>query len=189
MRLSIFLVTAALVLSGCQNVRELGRRAPANPGPCPSALSLYDAHRIVNLHGGENFQNVGFTGEILNVRSLCRYYDDRPLVANLEIDMAFGRGPSAYGDTYVYNYFVAVTRRDSVVIHRETFPVQVRFRRGADRVYHRERIGTINIPRASDEISGENFEIIVGFELTDEQLAFNRSGRRFVVDAGRESRN
>ena len=32
--------------------------------------------------------------------------------------------------------------------------------------------------------SGENFEILVGFELTPEQLQFNRDGRRFRIDAG-----
>jgi hypothetical protein len=29
-----------------------------------------------------------------------------------------------------------------------------------------------------------NFEVIVGFELTDEQLELNRSGSRFRLDAG-----
>ncbi len=51
-------------------------------------------------------------------------------------------------------------------------------------VTQRERIDQIVIPRANEEISGENFEILVGFELTPEQLQFNRDGRRFRIDAG-----
>ena len=41
------------------------------------------------------------------------------------------------------------------------------------------------IPRADDSISGVNFEVIVGFELTPQQLEFNRSGNRFRLDAAK----
>ena len=46
-----------------------------------------------------------------------------------------------------------------------------------------EHINRIVIPRANADISGENFEILVGFDLTPEQLQFNRDGRRFRIDA------
>ena len=42
----------------------------------------------------------------------------------------------------------------------------------------------ISIPRADGSISGVNFEVVVGFELTPEQLEFNRAGKRFRLDAG-----
>jgi hypothetical protein len=47
-----------------------------------------------------------------------------------------------------------------------------------------EEIEGIVIPRANAEVSGENFEVLVGFELTPEQVQFNRDGKRFRVDAG-----
>ena len=40
------------------------------------------------------------------------------------------------------------------------------------------------IPRAAEGTSGENFEIIVGFELTESQREFNADGKRFRVSAG-----
>ena len=48
----------------------------------------------------------------------------------------------------------------------------------------KEVIQDIIIPRADETISGANFEVVVGFDLTDEQLAFNREGRRYRLDAG-----
>jgi len=48
-----------------------------------------------------------------------------------------------------------------------------------------ERVDKIVIPRVAEGTSGENFEIIVGFELTPEQRAFNADGKRFRVSAGR----
>ena len=41
----------------------------------------------------------------------------------------------------------------------------------------------ITIPRAAANITGENFEVLVGFEVTPEQAAFNREGNRFPVNA------
>ena len=86
----------------------------------------------------------------------------------------------------MYQYFVAVTRRDIGVIHRETFPLNVRFDSDQDRRYFTDTIDAISIPRAEEDTSGANFEILVGFELTDEQLAYNRSGQRFRVAAGQD---
>jgi len=187
MRSFAILAAAALLLNGCQSVSNALSEPEPNIGPCPTALSLYDAHRIVELEDGVvAYDNVGFTGEILGVRSLCSYYGDRPIIANLELDMAFGRGPAADGDTHVYEYFVAVTRRDIAVIEKQVFPITVRFQPDEDRVYLTESIDAISIPRASAETSGVNFEILTGFELTPEQLAFNRSGQRFRVSAGQD---
>lgn len=178
----LVLLAPVIALAGCSSLRE----RPDNPGPCPSALTLYDAARVVDLHGEPVYENVGFTGEIMAVRSLCRYYEDEPIVASLELDMGFGRGPAATGSTQTYHFFVAVTRRDVAVIEKQVFPIEVTFRPGEDRVYLQEEIDAITIPRANEETSGDNFEILVGFELTPEQLAWNRNGQRFRVDAGRD---
>jgi len=190
MRVSALLIgLSAAVLAGCQTINETIGTPEPNPGPCPSALALYDAHRVVQINGEDIvYENVGFTGEVLNVASLCRYTDKRatPIAMELGVRMAFGRGPAARGEVHTYEMFVAITRRDSVVIHRETFPIQVEFRPGQDRVERIEEFPEISIPRANADTSGANFEVIVGFELTDDELEFNRSGLRFRVDAGSE---
>lgn len=184
---SIALVAAVgSLLAGCSTVENILETGEPNIGPCPTAFALHDAHRYVELEGDIVYENVGFTGEILAVRSLCSYYGDRPILANLEIDLGFGRGPAASGSENTYEYFVAVTRRDMGMIEKEAFPIRVRFGSGEDRVFRTERVEAISIPRATPTTSGGNFEILVGFELTDEQIAFNRSGRRFRVAAGQD---
>ena len=188
MRITIASALAAgLLLTGCQGVRDTFGTPEQNPGPCPNALSLYDAHRLVEMQGEALiFENVGFTGEILNVASLCRYTDRRadPIEMEMGVRLAFGRGPAAVGDTHTYELFVAVTRTDRAIIHREVFPITVTFEPGQDRVEFIEAFDRIAIPRAEADTSGVNFEVIVGFELTEEQLEFNRDGLRFRVDAG-----
>jgi len=193
MRFSKLVMIAALAattaLAGCkstQEVLQIGEAAEANPGPCPRAFALYDASRIVEFRGdAERFANVGFTGEFQKVRSLCRYYGTTPIEGDLEMDINFGRGPATQGQsTATYEYFVAVTRKNIGVINKKTFPIQVTFPAGADRVTVTERVDKIVIPRAKEGTSGENFEIIVGFELTEAQREFNSEGKRFRVSAG-----
>ncbi len=174
---------ACLTLLGCSSNRTTQINAVTNPAPCPGASVLFDAARRVQINGEEALANVGFTGEILGVRSLCRYRGDEPIQADLEIDFGFGRGPAAAGSSETYQYFVAVTRRDAVVLAKEVFTVDANFNRG-DVVYASDRIRDIVIPRANEDVAGSNFEIVIGFELTEQELEFNRSGVRFRTSVG-----
>ena len=183
------IILGASTLAGCRSAQEafrVGEAAERNPGPCPRAFAIYDASRIVEFtgDGSERFENVGFTGEIENVRSLCRYFGTQPILGDLELTMSFGRGPAAVSDTATYEMFVAVTRKNIDVIDKVTFPVTVTFPAGTDRVRLTETVDRISIPRADEDTSGENFEIITGFVVTDAQRAFNKDGKRFRVNAG-----
>jgi hypothetical protein len=158
-----------------------------NAGPCPNAFALLDAARIVEFSnpGAEDFENVSYTAEIEAVRTLCRYVKDRPINADVELEIGFGRGPAASDNDHTYNLWVAVTRTDVAILDRVTIPIRVNFPRGEDRVYLRREINNIIIPRAEESTSGTNFEILIGFEVTPEQLEFNRLGKRFTIDAAR----
>lgn len=166
--------------------RVLGMDDRPNVGPCPLMGVLYDSARVVQFAeaNNERYANIAYTGEMQNINGLCRYVDADPITMALEIDMSFGRGPAATSDRQTYRYWVAVARRGRAPIEKAYFDVDVRFGRGESVVTRREQIEQIVIPRANPEISGENFEILVGFELTPEQLQFNRDGRRFRIDAG-----
>lgn len=167
--------------------RALGADSSPNVGPCPLMGVLAEASRQVSFAdpSREAMANVDYTAEMRGVRGLCRYVESDPITMNMTIDMAFGRGPAATADTHTYRYWVAVARRGRAPIAKEYFDVTVRFPRGEQVVTTTESIERIVIPRANADISGENFEVLVGFELTDAQLAFNRDGKRFVMGAGR----
>lgn len=183
-RLSAAPVIAALAtLTACSGGIGDALDSRPNAGPCPVSGSLYEASRIVELDGGQQFSDITYTGEITGVQLFCRYADDDPLTAELQLDFAFGKGPKATSDTHDYGYWIAVTRRNGTVLAREYFTVRAEFDDGPVDAA-REVISTITIPRADDSISGVNFEILVGFDLTEDQLAFNREGRRYRLDAG-----
>ena len=166
--------------------RLVGNDNRPNVGPCPLMGVLYDNSRMVDFAAPDNqrYSNIEYTAEMQGVRGLCRYVGADPITMSIEIQMAFGRGPASTSDRQTYRYWVAVTRRGRAPIEKAYFDVDVRWNRGESVVTRTEEIERIVIPRANEEISGENFEILVGFELTPEQLQFNREGRRFRIDAG-----
>ncbi len=161
-----------------------GDSSTANVGPCPAVRVLYDAQRFVELDGPERFENVGFTGEISRVSSSCRYIGDDPISISLQMDMAFGKGPKAVGASKDVTYFVSVTRKDLVPISRERYTQRFVIPAGTDRVSLQSAVTNVVIPRANKDVAGNNFEVFVGFELTDAQLEFNRDGKRFRIDSG-----
>ena len=161
------------------------RRLPSQKavGPCPFVKVLYDASRYQEFAGPESAANVGFTGEIQGVTAECSYKDDEPIKVELAVNFSFGRGPKAAGSEKSYGYWVAVTERNSLVLAKENFTVRGEFAPGADRVGVVDRIEDIVIPRARQTVSGSNFEILIGFDVTPEMAEFNRLGKRFRVNA------
>jgi hypothetical protein len=174
---------ALVGLGGCNTFSALDDRP--NVGPCPVAGVLYDAQRVVEIGEVERHENVGFTGAIEGVKGFCRYVGKNPITMEVEVSFAFGKGPKAVGDEKDYTYFVSVTRRDRSVLAKDISTIKVKFPKDADIVNRKETITGIVIPRASETVSGTNFEVIVGFELTPEQLAYNRSGKRFTINVQR----
>lgn len=165
--------------------RMIGNDDRPNVGPCPLMGVLYDNSRMVDFAeaGNQRYANIEYTGEMQGIRGLCRYVEADPIAMSIEVDMAFGRGPAATSNRETYRYWVAVARRGRAPIEKAYFEIDVRWNGDEAVVTRTEEIENIVIPRANPEVSGENFEILVGFELTPEQLQFNRDGRRFRIDA------
>ncbi len=156
----------------------------ANAGPCPGVKILYEASRFVELTGSERFENVGYTGEMQKVNSNCRYVNDSPITVSLSIEMALGKGPMAKGAYKDVKYWVAVTRKDIAPIDKQFFTGRVYFEPNEKTTTLITPDIGVEIPRRDKEVSGSNFEILVGYDLTPDQLKFNTDGKRFKIDAG-----
>ncbi|MDB5431488.1 MAG: hypothetical protein JWP35_2604 [Caulobacter sp.] len=160
-------------------------QALRNAGPCPYVKVLYDAGRYVDFkEGKEASSNVGFTGEIQGISAGCAYKGDEPIRISMDVLFALGRGPQATESHKTYRYWVAVTDRNREILAKEYFDLPVTFAAGQDRVMVNESLEGITIPRVDQKVSGSNFEVLIGFEVTPEQAAFNRDGKRFRVNAG-----
>jgi hypothetical protein len=156
-----------------------------NAGPCPFVKVLYDAARYVELKDNKETSGaVGYTGEIQGLSAGCSYKSSDPIKVQMEILFALGRGPQASGDHKTYRYWVAVTDRNREVISKAYFDLPVIFPAGQDRALITDTLKGISIPRADEKVSGGNFEVLIGFDVTPEMVAFNRDGKRFHANAG-----
>ena len=149
-------------------------------GACPTVKVLYDAARYHDFDQGVlSLSKAKYTGEINGVASDCGYLGDKPIEVGMIIGFSLGKGPMAKSDSTVYRYWIAVTQRDKRVLAKQYFTLPVTFEKGQSIINTAVRIEDIVIPRANDKVSGENFEILVGFDVTPEMAAFNAEGKRF----------
>jgi hypothetical protein len=156
-----------------------------NAGPCPYVKVLYDAGRYIELKDNkETISAVGYTGEIQGLSSGCSYKSDEPIKVRMEVLFALGKGAQATGHQHTYRYWVAVTDRNNAVINKEYFNLPVTFPAGQDRTMVTDKIEGIVIPRIKPTVSGSNFEVLIGFDVTPDMVAFNRLGKRFRPNAG-----
>jgi hypothetical protein len=156
-----------------------------NAGPCPFVKVLYDAARYLEFKDNvEASANVAYSGEIENISSACAYKGAEPVKVQMRMLFQLGRGPQGRESRKTYRYWVAVTDRNHAVIDKEYFNLPVTFPAGQDRVSVTDGIAGVTIPRATSKVSGANFEILTGFEVTPQMADFNRQGKRFKANAG-----
>ena len=154
-------------------------------GACPYVKVLYDAARFEEFKSAEEASSaVAYTGEIQSVTSDCTYKGDEPIRVKVAVQFMLGRGPQATDSHKTYGYWVAVTHRNRSVLAKQEFSLPVSFPAGQDRVGLSEQLGDILIPRKDSSVDGDNFEILVGFDVTPAMAEFNEDGKRFHVDAG-----
>ena len=167
------------------DLRQAPLPSQKNAGPCPYVKVLYDAGRYEEFkEGQEASASVAYTGEIQSLNAVCDYKGLAPIHNQIQIRFALGRGPQGLEARKTFNYWIAVTHRNRSVLAKEYFTLPVTFSAGQDRVAVVDTVNDIMIPRADKTVSGENFEILVGFDVTPEMADFNRQGKRFRVNAG-----
>ena len=165
------------------------RQAPLpslkNAGPCPFVKVLYDAGRYQEFKDGqESSAAVAYTGEIESLTAECFYKGLDPIRNKISVRFSLGRGPQGADPHKTYRYWIAVTHRNKSVLAKEYFNLPVNFPARQDRVGVIDTINDILIPRADASVSGENFEVLVGFDVTPQMADFNREGKRFRINAG-----
>ena len=160
--------------------KDLNLKAVHAEGPCPFVKVLYDAARYHEFKDNKESASAAmWTGEIEGISSDCAYKGTEPIHVGMNIGFSLGRGPQAVGQTKIYHYWVAVTERDKTVLAKQEFDLPVTFKPGEDTVHVDTQVGNIQIPRADIAISGANFEVLVGFDVTPEMADFNRQGKHF----------
>lgn len=105
-------------------------------------------------------------------------------VASLAITFNGALGPKgtaiqAQNPAFAYPYFIALTKKDGTIIAKEVFAISLTYQPGQTTVTHVENISQM-IP-TNGALENQASEILIGFQLKDKQLVYNRT----LLDAGK----
>lgn len=161
-----------LAVAGCTLFGEDETR------PCPAVVKHQEISEAVQYAEGKgrDLIDLRFSGKIGDVAWKCTYDGNVSLEMVLEIQVLLEKGPAAKGQIAKFPFFVAITDKRQNILAKEVFTSEVEFPKGRRRAGVIEEVEQI-IPLKTDQ-TGADYEIIVGFQLTREQLEFNRRRRR-----------
>lgn len=165
----------ATLLAGCT-----GNDAK-DVAPCPVARVMAEPSELTRFRDGQGRDptDILFEARFQQVSGECSYSEDGgdiDIDLNVVIDILRGRANADGAATF--RYFVAIVERDEEVgpepaVHgRKAFAVQVAFPETRRNIRYTDVLG-ITIPRP-DARSVRGYAVYVGFELTNEELAYNR---------------
>jgi len=163
------LLLAGLALAGC--MQDAGP-----PLPCPRAVTVADAASLTRFDGtGRDLTDVLFEAEIAQIASACEY-DEGVVDVTVQVQFVAQRGPADQQRRGDFAYFVAIADGEQTILARESFDAMIEF------PGNRTRAGVVeeleqHIPLRADE-PGAGYVIYVGFELTPDELAYNRQRSR-----------
>ncbi len=157
----------AAVLAAC------GSSDKAQPA-CPSGLIPADAAKITRFQDGpgRDLTDVIAEATIQDILVQCEY---KKKVADIDLQIAVvgTRGPADRSRVAEFEYFVAIVDPQQNILVKQPFKVRFEFND------NRTQLGTIEQiePRLPlpDPSKADQYRILVGFQLTPEELAWNRS--------------
>ncbi|WP_119462122.1 hypothetical protein [Rhodospirillaceae bacterium SYSU D60014] len=158
---------SALALAGCGLT---GESAP--PPPCPRIVALDGADSLTRFAGaGRDLTDIAFEAEIAQLTGSCSY-DDEGIDVTFQLRIIAARGPADTDRRAAFGYLVAVADLDQQVLSREGFDTAIEFPGTATRASIIEEVER-RVPLAEGR-TGADYVIYVGFEVSREELEYNR---------------
>ncbi len=145
---------------------------------CPEVRVLSELGNLTRFKPGDgrDITDVVMEAQFEEVRGECSVDDDEVEMAILVI-LSARRGPASQVSSDRFAMIAAVTDKDRNILSRRVIPGEVDFSGNRARVRYLERL-KIDIPK-TEEQNGDDFIVFVGFELTRNEVEFNRAQRSF----------
>ena len=173
---AIGLGVAALVLSGCASESESAKEA----GGCPSGAALAEASTVTKLRagGGKDLTDVVLTAELAQPSVSCDYDKDESTVQlSFSFPVTAKRGPAGKGEPQTLSYFAAVIDTDNNVVVKKSFTREISLDQNVVSFNETPEAMAFTIPKDKKPVG---YEVLVGFQLSPEELAYNRERRRYI---------
>jgi hypothetical protein len=173
-----------LMLTGCESTADLNPWANKHPVPaCPRIQLLKDTDTITTYRAGQgrDITDIRFEADLKGFAGECEYVgkDGVYSAVNVTLKVAFDitRGPAEKGRTIEVTYFVAIPEFYPEPAGRQNFTAKVNFPENRNSIRFIDEEVEISIP-LSVERKGPRSKIYIGFQLTPDQIEFNRQKRQ-----------
>ncbi|QQG37151.1 MAG: hypothetical protein HYS17_05155 [Micavibrio aeruginosavorus] len=190
----------ALGLTGCETMTDVKNRLAAIDFPsfssddeiqpaegavmasaegCPQVAVVEDLKHLsqfetpANPTPETNISSISMTG----MESSCSKTEKTVAVdIGLRFDAALGPKATNWkteSHSFAYPYFVAVTTPSGEILSKEVFAATIRYDANETALTQEESMRQVIPLREGQDVSG--YEILIGFQLTDDELNYNRS--------------
>lgn len=156
-----------VVLAGCSTDSE---------SKCPAVSVLVDTATYPMAEG--NPAKLVYTAEIKDAKGDCDVHKfDKKVEADVTIDFTATRASAGAATTYTVPYFAAITT-EGKILAKGTYSVQLTFDAGQTITTASASLNSLSLTVGLDK-KATDYGVIVGFQLTKAQLAYNRRVGRF----------
>ena len=169
-------------LGGCETLglSDPDPETAMDAGPvCPATAVLADAVKVTKLRTGSgpaNPMNVVLSAEMTQARLDCDYDQSaNTLSVDLDFQIRATPGPAATGDNPQLDFFVAVVDADNNIVAKTIYHSQAVLN-GRPANTYTQSVNNFSVPLLMDR-RPVDYQILTGFQLTPDELAFNRIPR------------
>lgn len=168
----MIIIAAPFLLGGCGIMKN------KKPYPCPQVLLLNDAKALIKFNAGRgnDITDILFDAEFENFVGKCQYFQrDGKWNINvaLKVQIIVERGAANKEGNINFIYFAAIPAFQPTPAGKKLFQVKGKFIDSKVRLLYQDDLSMV-IPVESPDL-GSNLEIILGFQLSPEELEFNRT--------------
>jgi hypothetical protein len=150
------------------------------PPPCPRAAIVGDVAQMTKfrLGAGRDLTDVEYAAEIRDFGGSCEYRDKNRVVSVVTtINVVAELGPAAKVRKVSVPYFVAIIDGKNNILAKATFDAAIDFPEGQRKAgVSEETEQRIPLPAS---VQGADYEVLIGLQLTPDEIDFNRRKRGF----------
>lgn len=179
--LPIILAGALLMsamLSACDTLNEM--TINQEPPPCPQVSTLGEAASVTRfVEGpGRDLIDIDFTAKIVKLSGKCVYEYDSDTgegIVRVELSPKFRieRGAANRTRTADFTYFISILDDTGAIMDKQLLSYSGKYWKNKDVISDTDRGIEVSIPFNSEQY-GEDFSVYVGFQLSEEELQYNR---------------
>ena len=148
---------------------------------CPAVFILQDAQNLTRFKPGpgRDITDIRFEAEIFDFRGQCNFDEDDGIWAvevELLVQISVEKGPANRQREIELEYFVVLPAFEGKPRGKRIFTVKGQFEEGRTKLVYQDDVA-LNIPLKNPNDGGK-IEVVFGFQLTPDELKFNRARQR-----------